>query len=352
MDAFGASAAGLYALSESYLYTVEALGAYLDRLEQRRPPRHHALDQPPAARRAQAVRHRHRGAGAARRARAGRAAGADPRLPDRDAARQERGVHGSRHRGSAGILPGALVRCRLLSRHRRGPGQPLQRVGQLRFPRWRARAARAGSRGVHRALQVRDRPGDRRPAAFLPFLQVARAAGDAGAQGPGRLAVARVGLSDTRRNAPPGGARELPAGAAAALDRRALDQRKCRRTRAGNRTRRPRPFAARRRRLFRGARDRLHVHRDRLHPEIHPLPEPPAVRGRRCPLRVPPLRGDRKPTIAPRAATWRPVLREPCRAAGCRDRRSSRCSISRCCPRLSGSLRRCRTPSRSSWRSD
>jgi hypothetical protein len=32
LDAFGASAAGLYALSESYLYTVEALGAYLDRL--------------------------------------------------------------------------------------------------------------------------------------------------------------------------------------------------------------------------------------------------------------------------------------------------------------------------------
>ena len=33
LDAFGASAAGLYALSESYLYTVEALSAYLDRLE-------------------------------------------------------------------------------------------------------------------------------------------------------------------------------------------------------------------------------------------------------------------------------------------------------------------------------
>ncbi len=32
LDAFGASAAGLYALSESYLYTVEGLDAYLDRL--------------------------------------------------------------------------------------------------------------------------------------------------------------------------------------------------------------------------------------------------------------------------------------------------------------------------------
>lgn len=32
VDAFGASAAGLTALAESYLYTVEALGAYLDRL--------------------------------------------------------------------------------------------------------------------------------------------------------------------------------------------------------------------------------------------------------------------------------------------------------------------------------
>jgi hypothetical protein len=33
LDAFGASAAGLYALSESYLYTVEALAAYLDHLD-------------------------------------------------------------------------------------------------------------------------------------------------------------------------------------------------------------------------------------------------------------------------------------------------------------------------------
>jgi Spermine/spermidine synthase domain len=33
LDAFGASSAGLYALSESYLYTVDALAAYLDRLE-------------------------------------------------------------------------------------------------------------------------------------------------------------------------------------------------------------------------------------------------------------------------------------------------------------------------------
>ncbi len=33
LDAFGASSAGLYALSESYLYTIEALESYLDRLE-------------------------------------------------------------------------------------------------------------------------------------------------------------------------------------------------------------------------------------------------------------------------------------------------------------------------------
>ena len=33
LDAFGASASGLRALNESYLYTVEALGAYLDRLD-------------------------------------------------------------------------------------------------------------------------------------------------------------------------------------------------------------------------------------------------------------------------------------------------------------------------------
>jgi hypothetical protein len=33
LDAFGASSAGLYALSESYLYTVEAIGEYIDHLE-------------------------------------------------------------------------------------------------------------------------------------------------------------------------------------------------------------------------------------------------------------------------------------------------------------------------------
>ena len=33
LDAFGASSAGLYALAESYLYTTEAIGTYLDRLE-------------------------------------------------------------------------------------------------------------------------------------------------------------------------------------------------------------------------------------------------------------------------------------------------------------------------------
>src|SRR4029453_16871988 len=32
LDAFGATSAGLYALSESYLYTIEAMDAYLDRL--------------------------------------------------------------------------------------------------------------------------------------------------------------------------------------------------------------------------------------------------------------------------------------------------------------------------------
>ena len=70
LDAFGASSAGLYALSESYLYTVEALSAYLDRLEPSGHARDHALGEPAAARRAQALRHRGRGARATRRRRA------------------------------------------------------------------------------------------------------------------------------------------------------------------------------------------------------------------------------------------------------------------------------------------
>ena len=69
-------------------------------------------------------------------------------------------------------------------------------------------AARSGPGRIHAALQVPHRTGHRRQAALLPLLQVALAAGTAVAEGAGRLAAARMGLSGAGGDAGPGGARE------------------------------------------------------------------------------------------------------------------------------------------------
>ena len=58
LDAFGASSAGLYALSESYLYTVEALQEYLRAPRAGGHARDHALGQPAAAGHPEALRRR------------------------------------------------------------------------------------------------------------------------------------------------------------------------------------------------------------------------------------------------------------------------------------------------------
>ncbi len=157
LDPFGAAAAGLHALSESYLYTVEALGGYLERLA---PDGLLAITRwvtlPPRdmlklfATAATALERK----GVAQ---PGRQACADPRLADGHAPRQERRLHRPGDRGAESVLPHAFLRPRLLPRHPTGRSEPLQRARPVLVPRRRDRVAGPGARSLSRSIQVRRR---------------------------------------------------------------------------------------------------------------------------------------------------------------------------------------------------
>ena len=309
LDAFGASSAGLYALSESYLYTVEALEAYLDRLE---PGGMLAITR-----------------------------WID--LPPRDvlklfgtaaAALERRGV----------AAPGrqlALVRSwktvTLLVKN--GAFTPAEIAALEEFCRERSfdadyypgmRPEQANRYNVLDASYFHDgalallgpereafverykfaiAPAtDDRPHFFhffrwrtLPELLALKSAG--------RPAAARMGLSGADRHAAAGDAREPAADRAAALDRR----RGCRDRPAG-------AIARGRRALLRRDRLRVHVHRDRIHPEVHPVPRASALRGGGRPLRVPGVRRTGKPLFAALAAAEAAAV-PSAGLARCRDRR-------------------------------
>ena len=68
-----------------------------------------------------------------------------------------------------------------------------------------------------------------------------------------------------------------------------------RRERAGSRT----ANVAARRGLLRGDRHRVHVRRDRLHPEVHPVPQPSAVLDRRGAVRFPAVCRAGQPDVRP-----------------------------------------------------
>ena len=201
LDSFSASSAGLYALAENYLYTVEALQDDLRHLQPggllaitrwvTLPPRD-ALKLFAAA----VVALERSGV-----ADPGVAARAGAQLEDQHPARQERRVQQRGHRGDQGLLRRALVRPGVLSRHEAAGSEPLQRGRSARPVRRRDGAAGSGPRRIPAELQVPHRPGDRRQAALLPLLQVALAARAAVAEGAGRLAAARMGLSGARRDA-------------------------------------------------------------------------------------------------------------------------------------------------------
>ena len=199
LDSFSASSAGLYALSENYLYTVEALQDALRHLQPggllaitrwvTLPPRD-ALKLFGAA----VVALQRSGV-----ADPGLAARAGAQLADEHAARQERRLQRRGHRRDQDLLRGALVRCGLLSRHAAAGGEPLQRGRAPRPVRRRDGLAGSGPGRVPERLQVPHRPGQRRQAALLPLLQVALVARAAVAEGAGRLAAAGMGLSGARR---------------------------------------------------------------------------------------------------------------------------------------------------------
>ena len=137
-------------------------------------------------------------------------------------------------------------------------------------------------------LQVPHRPGHRRQAALLPLLQVALAARAAVAEGARRPAAARMGISGARGHAGPGGAckpavdRRCPRPGSRWVGARRRD------SLPPARSQPPRP------RLLCGDRLRLHVHRDRVHPEVRAVPEPPALRGGSRAVRVSAVRRNRQ----------------------------------------------------------
>jgi hypothetical protein len=126
LDSFSASSAGLYALSENYLYTVEALQDALRHLEPggllaitrwvTLPPRDALRSLPPPCWPCSAP---------VWRSRIPDRAGSQ--LADEHAARQERRLRGPPHRRDQGLLWRARFRCGVLSRHAARGSESVQR---------------------------------------------------------------------------------------------------------------------------------------------------------------------------------------------------------------------------------
>ena len=231
LDAFGASAAGLYALSESYLYTIEALSAYLDRLEPsgllaitrwvNLPPRDvlKLFATAVAALERRGVTDPGRQLALVRSwSTATLLVKNAPFTADEIAALREfcrlRSFDAD---WFPGIAPGDANRYNVLD-----PSEFEEGARALLGPR---------ARDVHRPLQVRARTADRRPPLLLPLLPLADAAGVARAQGPRRAAAPRLGISGADRGAGAGDPRQR------GPDPAAVDGRPARRD--GARSRRP-----------------------------------------------------------------------------------------------------------------
>ena len=116
IDAFGASSAGLYALAESYLYTVESLQACLGRLAPGATCRSHAGSRCHRAERSSWPAWP-RWPSSAAALPIPQAPCAAARLEHRHAAGQERRFHPRGYRAAQGLQPLALLRPRLVSRH-------------------------------------------------------------------------------------------------------------------------------------------------------------------------------------------------------------------------------------------
>ena len=160
VDSFSAAAAGVHALDESLLYTVEALGTFLDRLAPdgvlavtrwlKLPPRD-ALKLLWTARAALEERRRRRSRIPARH---------DSRLEDHDAGHRRPTVRPACNRRVTSVLGRLCVRPGLAPGDRGGRRQPPQQARRAGIPSRRYRHSRPRPRRLRRPLQVRA-PGPR-----------------------------------------------------------------------------------------------------------------------------------------------------------------------------------------------
>ena len=217
LDAFGATAAGLHALSESYLYTVEASTEYLRRLA---PDGLLAITRwvtlPPRDM-LKLVRHGSRRAGTQRRRATGPADRADPRLATVTLLVQNGAFTDSEIAALKAFCRTRSFDLDYFPGHATGAKRTATTCSIDRGIYEGAVALLGPARErVLRRVQVRRRPGHRRPALLLPLLQVAHAARAAFAQGARRNAADRLGLSGIDSDARTGGGGRRAADSAAA----------------------------------------------------------------------------------------------------------------------------------------
>jgi len=265
LDSFGVAGSGVQALNENYLYTVEAMSRYLQLLEPggllamtrwlRVPPRDSLKL---AATAIEALR---------------RNGVADPGT-QLAAIRSWNTFTLLVRNGPFGVEDSARIADFAHGLSFDSVWFPsMQRAEANRFP------------GIHRALQVSADTGGRRPPVFFPFFQMGGAAGGVVLARARRRRPDRMGLPGPGGDAAAGSNCRLAADPAAAEKVDAALA--------------PRPGPALGR-LFLPAGSGVPVHRDGLHPEVHPVPEPPALLDHRRAGRVPALRRARQ-----RRLRWR-----------------------------------------------
>ena len=211
VDSFSAAAAGVHALDESLLYTVEAFETFLDRLAPegvlavtrwlKLPPRD-ALKLLWTARQALEARGVADPASRLAMIRGWKTTtlvvGARPIGKQRD-------------RGPSRLRRRLRVRPGLASGDRGGRRQPPQPPRRAGVPPRRRRHPRPRPRRLRRAIQVRAPARDRRPAVLLPQPEVGDAARAARAPRAGRAAAGGMGLRHPGRD--PGAGRDRGGGA-------------------------------------------------------------------------------------------------------------------------------------------
>ena len=147
LDSFAAAAAGTHSLSESYVYTIEALEQYRS-FAAGRLSRNHALAEAAAARQSAAVRHRGFRTRAPRDRRAGPTPRARAELEHHHAPGQERPADWPGHGKNPTFRRRARLRPRLPPRHGARGSEPIQYSRSALFLRWCGSVTRARARSI------------------------------------------------------------------------------------------------------------------------------------------------------------------------------------------------------------